>query len=418
MSQAKQLVLQAKAFVKMIHWMSEFANFDVIPQGSWVEAMGIMFCKETSEKYIIADAEGITSGNLVYVETSPQQVADIVRLEEKLKQDDQSIYAGGWFHSHPGHSLFYSGTDIGNQAYWQNSNPNGVGLVFDLTQVSASFPGFKFFRLDAKESQGYHEVEYELYGFTEDTLLEAFKPLMTPNGLDIRTIHRLALHLGLKAKEGIVEFDKIEVPKTDDPVGSAKQAIENAEKAYLRGSVNKALEQYRIANLLLKHLNDVDYFELYVRTTLKLSKLCVLNDFPETAQALLREIILFTKKMKLKPGEYLGKSEILLGYLSELNYNTEEALEHYKKSIELFTTDNFYEGMYKANDLAGGISWKINKRADALKYFKDALYNLMMAEKVSKEKRTPIIWDLVKNGISAKIKSAEAYSEEAGIEKV
>jgi len=414
MSQVKPLVLQAKAFVKMIHWMSEFANYSTLPQGSWVEAMGIMFCKETPDKYIVAEAEGITSGNLVYVETSPQQIADIVRLEEKLKQDDQSIYAGGWFHSHPGHSLFFSGTDLANQAYWQTSNANGVGLVFDLTQVSASFPGFKFFRLDAAQSQGYHEVPCELYGFTEETLIEAFKPI----GIDIKTIHRLALHLGLKAKEGIVEFEKIEVPETDDPIGTAKQAIEQAKQAYLKGGINNALTQYRIANLLLKDVKDVEHFELYIKTSLKLTELCVLNDFPETAQALLREIILFTKKMKLKPGKYLGKSEILLGYLSELNHNTEEALEHYKKAIELFTTENFYEGMYKANDLAGGMSWKNNKRADALRYFKDALYNLMMAEKVNKEKRQPIIWDLVKKGANAKIRSAEAYSEESGIEKV
>ena len=42
----------------------------------------------------------------------------------------------------------------------------------------------------------------------------------------------------------------------------------------------------------------------------------------------------------------------------------------------------------------------------------------MMAEKESNEKRTPIIWDLVKKGANAKIRSAEAYSENAGIEKV
>lgn len=276
MSANKTLVLQAKSFVKMIHWMAEFANFKTVPQPNWVEAMGIMFCKLSGDKYVIIDAEGITSGNLVYVETSPQQVAEITRIEDKLKEQDPNVFAGGWFHSHPGHNLFFSGTDTGNQAYWQTNNPNGVGLVFDLTQISPTFIGFKFFRLDSKDSQNYYEVQYELYGFTEDTLIEAFEPI----GIPIKDVHRLALQLGLKAKEGVVEFDKIEIPKTDDPIGTAKACVMEAKKAYLRGSVNKALEQYRIANLLLKNVKDPNIFELYIKTTLRLAKLCALHDFP------------------------------------------------------------------------------------------------------------------------------------------
>jgi len=392
MSAVKPLVLQAKAFVKMINWMGQFANFNVIPRGSWVEAMGIMFCKDTPDNYIIVDAEGITSGNLVYVETSPQQVAEIVRIEDKLKLNDKNIYAGGWFHSHPGHNLFYSGTDTANQAYWQQSNLNGVGLVFDLTQVSASFIGFKFFRLDSANSQAYHEVPYTLHGFSEETLIEAFKPI----GIDIKAIHRLALNLGLKAKEGIVEFDKIEVPKTDDPIGTAKTAIENAKSAYLKGIINISIEQYRIANLLLKNIEDVEEFELYVKTTLKLAKICVLNDYPDTAQALLKEIIVFVKKMGLKPEIYSGKAEILWGYLGDLKHRPEDALHHYKKAIDLFKSINHYEGLYKASDLAGGASWKFKNKDDALQYFKDALYNVMMAEKNNKNKRSTVIWDLLK----------------------
>jgi len=91
MSAIKPLVLQANAFIKMIHWMAEFANFDKIMQPNWVEAMGIIFCKDTPEKYVIADAAGITSGNLVYVETSPQQVAEITRIEEQLRKNDANL---------------------------------------------------------------------------------------------------------------------------------------------------------------------------------------------------------------------------------------------------------------------------------------------------------------------------------------
>jgi len=413
MSSVKPLILQEKAFIKMIHWMAQFANHNT-DYGLWVEAMGIMFCKETVDKYIIADAEGITSGNLVYVETSPQQVAEIIRIEEKLKSEDPNIFAGGWFHSHPGHDLFYSGTDTANQAYWQNSNPNGVGLVFDLTKVSETFLGFKFFRLDAAQSQSYHEVPYTLHGFTEETLIEAFKPV----GIDIKTIHRLARHLNLKAAEGIVEFDKIQIPETDDPNKTAIKFIKKADKAYLRGEINKAIESYRVANILLKVNKDIEFFELYVRITLKLAKLCIINDYPETAQNLINEIKLFTQKMDLKPHYYVGKAELLLGYQSELNKDFKKALEHYLKSEASFQKDKLYFQLYRATELSAGINWKLNQKEEAVKYFKDALYNLTMAQKANASKRTPIIWNVIKKGLNAKIKSAEGSRTQSGIEKL
>ncbi len=414
MTSVKTLVLQEKAFVKMIDWLAQFANFTTTMQPDWVEAMGVMFCKETVEKYIIVDAAGITSGNLVYVETSPQQVAEIVRIEEQLKAEDPNIFAGGWFHSHPGHSLFFSGTDTANQAYWQNSNPNGVGLVFDLTQVCESFIGFKFFRLDSSSSQGYHEVNYELHGFTEETLLQAFQPL----GIDVKTVHRLAKYLNLKAKEGAVEFDKVEVPQTTDPVGTAKNAVAEAEKAYLRGNTKITLEQYRIANLLLKSVNKVDAFELYASVTLKLAKLCALHDYPETAQALIKEIKIFVQKMNLKPDLYLGKAEVILGYLSEMEHKPEDALFHYKKALESFNEKKYYRGLYKTNALAGGASWKFKNYQDAMKYFKDALYNLMMAEKTDKSKKPAKVWEVIKKGLSAKIASAEQFISQGGVERI
>jgi len=414
MSAVKPLVLQAKAFIKMIHWMAEYANFTSIMEPNWVESMGIMFCKDTPEKYIIAEAEGITYGNLVYVETSPQQVAQITRIEEELRKKDPNIYAGGWFHSHPGHSLFYSGTDLANQAYWQTNNPNGVGLVFDLTQVSETFIGFKFFRLDSAQSQSYHEVPYELYGFTEETLIEAFKPV----GIDIKTIHRLAKNLGLKTAEGILEFEKIEIPETEDPVGTAKACIKASENAYFQGKVNKAIEQYRIANLLLRNPKSPEIMELYLNCTLKLAKICVLNDYPDTAKALLKEIVVFSKKMDLNPDYYVGKSEVLLGYLGDLNQNPEEALLHYKKAIDHFKKKKDYAELYKIYDLAGGASWKIKNKPEAIQYFKEALYNVMLAEKAKKDDKPQRIWDLIKKGISSKITSAETAHIKTGIEKV
>ncbi|MHA1273301.1 MAG: Mov34/MPN/PAD-1 family protein [Promethearchaeota archaeon] len=413
MSGEKPLVLQAKAFIKMIHWMAQFANFNM-EMGLWVEAMGIMFCKETADKYVIVDAEGITSGNLVYVETSPQQIAEIVRIEDQLKAEDPNIFAGGWFHSHPGHGLFFSGTDTANQAYWQNSNPNGVGLVFDLTQVSENFIGFKFFRLDAAQAHSYHEVPYTLYGFTEETLIEAFKPL----GIELKIIHRLAKNLGLKSAEGVVEFEKIEVPETDDPENTGKEYAEKAEFEYKHGNIKSAVEKYRIANLLLKRAKNVDFFDLYLKVSIKLAKLCVLHDYPETANQLINEIKVFSQKMNLKPNYYVGKTEILLGYLAELEKDYQKAKEHYIKAKNNFEKGKIYYNISKAAELTAAANLRLNEKEKAIKNLKDALYNITMAEKLQNSKKSQIIWNVLKKGLTAKIKYIENVKKESGIEKI
>ncbi|MFO8017579.1 MAG: hypothetical protein R6U96_03015 [Promethearchaeia archaeon] len=411
MSQIKPLVLQAKAFVKMINWMGKFANFTTIPQSNWVEAMGIIFCRDTPDKYIIVDAEGITSGDLVYVETSPQQVAKITQIEAKLQKKDAGIYAGGWFHSHPGHGIFYSGTDLSNQAYWQTGNPNGVGLVFDLTKVTENFIGFKFFRLDAPQAQTYHEVDYELHGFTEETLMKAYKPI----GIDVKTIHRLAKNLGLKSKEGIVEFEKIKLPETDNPLEAGKEAAQKAKEAYLEGNIPNALKNYRLANMFLKKTAEGD---LYLDCTISLAELCIHYDYPETVHKLIKEIILFAKKMDISPDYYVGKTDILKGYFNELKGNIEKAQTQYQKAYETFKSKKMFYEAFQGAELVGGTSWKLNKPNEALPLFKDALYNLTMAEKKDKEKHEPIIWKTIRKRVSSKIKDVEQELGEQGIEKV
>ncbi len=404
MSYKKPLILQAKAFLKMIEWLGTYSNFNRIPRQSWVEAIGIMFCRETADKYVIIDAEGQTSGNLVYVQSNPQQDLKIIAYEEQLITEDPNIFQGGWFHSHPGHGLFYSGTDTVNQDYWQTMNPNGVGLVFDLTKVSATNLGFKFFRLDYSGTDSYDEVDYELYGFTEKTLIDAFEPI----GIEMKTIHELAKHLNLEMEESTVEFDKIEIPQTAEPIGFAKLCIAEGRKVYVQGNINKALEKFHLANILLKDADNPEDLELYTKASLKLAKYCVFNEFFEQARSLLREVIVFTKRMKLNPDLYVGKAQILFGYLKEFNNDPEDALDHYTKALNHFKLRRHYFGLYKANDLIGGISWKFNNQDDAKRYFKDALYNAMMAEKASPDKKAPVIWNLIKKGISTKISNIES----------
>lgn len=393
----------------MIHYLTEFANFTTIPQPNWVEAMGIMFCKESPESYMIVDAEGITSGGSIAVETSPQHIAQIVSSEERRQLKDKRIFMGGWFHSHPGLSLFFSGTDINNQSYWQQSNPNGVGLVFDLTKVSPNFLGFSFFRLDAPNSPNYYEVEYKLKGFTEQTLIEAFRPI----GLDAKTIHLLALHLNLEAKEGVVEFDKIEIPETDDPLGLGKKHINIAESLLNEGSTSKSLENYRIATALLEKTDEKD---LYADSILRLAELCVYTEYFGTAQQLVEKLSIIPN---LKHKSYfLGKGEILLGYVLDFEKKTETARNHYEKARKFFEQAQFYEGCYEASELYAGASWKLSEWEKSAEFFKKAKDYVEKAEKSTHPKNTKKVWKMIRKGLEQKIKSAEGGDLGTGIEKI
>jgi hypothetical protein len=405
----KDLVLEANAFVKMIRFMSEFANFTTIPQPNWVEAMGIMFCKETAESYIIVDAEGLTSGTTIAVETSPQHIAQIVASEERRQAKDKRVFMGGWFHSHPGLGIFYSGTDINNQSYWQQNNPNGVGMVFDLTKVSANFLGIRFFRLDSANSTNYFEVDYLLKDFTEDTLIDAFSPI----GIDAKTIHQLALFLNIEAKEGVVEFDKIEIPETDDPHGLGKKYIEVAESLLKEGDTNKCLEKYRIATSLLEKTDAID---LYADAALRLAELCVYNEYFGTAQQLIEKLSI-TPHLKDK-SYVLGKGEILSGYIADFEKKTGEAQEHYEKARKYFEVSKFYEGCYLASDLSAGASWKLSEWDNSIEYFKKAREYADRAEKSDHPKNTKKMWNVIKKGLDQKIKSAEGEPFHSGVEKI
>lgn len=138
----------------------------------------------------------------------------------------------------------------------------------------------------------------------------------------------------------------------------------------------------------------------------------------ETTQALVKDVLVFTQKMKFNQEIFVGKAEILLGYLADAKHKPEDALYHYKKAIASFESKKYYDGLYKANDLAGGASWQFKNFQDANKYFKDALYNVVMAEKTNKSKRSPKIWELLKKGLSTKIKSAENFNAEHGVQRI
>ena len=105
------------------------------------------------------------------------------RLIDKVNNSAKykGVYTiSGWYHSHPGLSLFLSQTDIINQLGYQVVNPKAIALVFDHTKIISKDPPVALFQLNNPlygASTGYHEVEYYIGGINKKNELEMIKDL-------------------------------------------------------------------------------------------------------------------------------------------------------------------------------------------------------------------------------------------------
>ena len=167
----KEVIVRFKAFKEMVKYLSQYSSNE-IPRDNWVESMGFLFCNVEGDYYIIEDAVGMASGSELDVQLSPMTFGNIQQIES-----EHEGFIGGWWHTHPGLSLFFSETDVKNQVFYQQANPDGLGIVFDHTMIDEEFIGFKIFRLLHQFSEEVEEVPYQLQGFTETGLREMLELL-------------------------------------------------------------------------------------------------------------------------------------------------------------------------------------------------------------------------------------------------
>lgn len=89
-------------------------------------------------------------GSESYVKPDPEEFSEVT---DKLLP--QKLYVVGWAHSHPGHGIFLSGTDIRTQSNYQELFPDSVAMVIDPFTYSKI--EYKFFRV---RDGGYDEMDY------------------------------------------------------------------------------------------------------------------------------------------------------------------------------------------------------------------------------------------------------------------
>ncbi|GAG89316.1 unnamed protein product, partial [marine sediment metagenome] len=130
----------------------------------------------------------LTFGHDTDVQLDERHYVFISEIEDKLYAEGNGHFMVGWFHSHPGLSLFFSDIDISNQLWFQQNNPDFCGLVFDHTLLGKKREekiaeniltkydtGFEIYRLtdvtveaDSVEFENnYHKIDYIVEGLNK-----------------------------------------------------------------------------------------------------------------------------------------------------------------------------------------------------------------------------------------------------------
>jgi len=161
------VVIKPTAYYKMLLHVLRFGS-KVKDPNQCKEVMGGLIGhiekKEGNDTLFIEDVIPVSHGGAIEVRYSPEQLGDFAEIDNRVFEEhgEEGWFSCGWYHSHPGLSPFFSGTDIMNQLFWQAKNPAGVGLVFDHVYLDKPGDlGFKAFRLDdpsKSRNTGYHEV--------------------------------------------------------------------------------------------------------------------------------------------------------------------------------------------------------------------------------------------------------------------
>ena len=335
----RDVYLSMKAFQEITKFTAQYAS-NFIYQKKWAESMGYLFCKQDGDRYVIGDAVGISRGGETYVTMTPDDLAKV----EKLDADRPDYFLGGWFHTHPGLSPFYSDTDILNQLFYQAQNEDGLGLVFDHSMVSPDFVGFKFFRVTdpMDPNTGYVEVKWKPLDWTETGLREA----LTSIGVAEAIIAALAFKLGLRPVPPAAELPPLTMPKTKD-AAQANNLITNIENssqaAFDKGDAIQALIAKRVQIALLRNFGDAeargDAIIEFVDWALSKKKIMSAAEILDELDVLIDEAA-FPEDLV---NYYTAKAAYLRGFIYQNHFNYANAIESYEKCLAPYEAEEEYD---------------------------------------------------------------------------
>ena len=103
----KPVILRAEAYKTIILYASRYAN-QAILSSDWKEIYGLLIGNYDDDFLYVEKAIPMTYGHDTDVEFSEKDYGNVEKIHEELDKEGKGYFIIGWFHSHPGLTLFFT----------------------------------------------------------------------------------------------------------------------------------------------------------------------------------------------------------------------------------------------------------------------------------------------------------------------
>ena len=420
----KPVVLKAEAYKTIILYASRYAN-QAIPSEDWKEIYGLLIGYYDDDFLYVERAIPMTYGHDTDVEFSETDYGDVEKIHEELDKEGKGYFIIGWFHSHPGLTLFFSYIDLINQLGFQGKFSDAIGLVFDHTLLGKKKEekidnniltkydtGFEIYRLtdvtidsnSVEFETNYHKIDYIVEGLNKfffanvlaelsslasagKPLQEAFKEqyklesgykdiddlqedsntqLTQENLVDIPLSEDIKFNVDDIFYETIIDSDKIKE--------AAEKIIYEGNQAFKNKDTFTGIEKYRQGIEKYNEINDTDRTMDLLR---KVSRTCVVNNHLVIAREFADELLKvaeFNNQYFYKgiANHIIGNIIVRKGDLDALEFGLKKIEE---AAVEFIKVQDFAGAGMAFNKIGFNYEKKIKNIGTACLFYREAIEN-------------------------------------------
>jgi len=420
----KPVIINAETYKTIILYASRYAN-RFIPSEDWKEIYGLLIGYRDDDAVYVKRAIPMTFGHDIDVEFSEADYGEIEKINEELDREGKNYFFVGWFHSHPGLTLFFSYIDLINQLGFQHKFNDAIGLVFDHTLLGKKREemienniltkydtGFEIYRLtdvtvdqnSVEFENNYHKIDYIVEGlnkfFFANLLVEVSSLTSAERPLQEAFKEQHKLDSNYKDLDEVLdnqnsdlyEENLVEIPLSEDMQfsmndlsyqtsvndnmikESAEQIIYQGNQAFKNKDPFTGIENYRQGIEKYKKINDMNRVMDLLR---KVTRFCISNNHLVYARKFAEE--LFKVAENNNQTFYKGIANYIIGYIV-VKEEELEAIEFGLNKIEDAAVE-----FIKVKDFAGaGMAFnrigyiyekKIKDIGQACLFYREALDN-------------------------------------------
>ncbi len=423
MSDQPKLILDFKVFKEIVEQTRQYGAVQT-PQDQWREVYGFLFGTidpKNQDLIIFAQAQ-LKVGGATDVEFNE---ADYLRASEIESQYfDKGGFLAGWWHTHPNHSLFLSGTDKLNQMQ-QSANARYIALVFDFTKVTPDYPGTEIFQLQ-NPGVGIESLVVKVPW-------EFSKP-------DWKFVKKYSQELDKMFP--LAEREKARQQVLQDQGGAAAHLAQKDAKGDVllkRAEQFAEMKDYDQSNTLLmeqlpvlEKANEIDlYFDALVLLGNNFLAMGRDADATQVGVQLKTQV-----EQRLVKNYYLpGMAEYFIGrgLITQGPDHYTQALDHLNEAVRKLATENYFIGVGRIQEFLGTTYFtKVKKNFDAMLWWHHAKRSYIRAQTTSCAYRKYYETDNYLSGLvhhvdntirehlsvltSSQIKEIEKLKQELGLE--